>query len=261
MTDLIPIFSTDYSIGKSLFTADPHCDAIDNSCPISLATMAKLYQTPRIFVLENTFGSFDKLYQTIGKTGSQLCFGLQIVCCDDVNNKEEASIQTEHKINIWLKNSNSYKDAIRISTKASTDNFYYVPRVDYKMLQEMWTENLLLTVPFYSSFLARNLLRDSLCRPNFGAIKPSFHIEDHDLPTDSLIKDAVMKYATAENCPIINSHRIYYNLNSDFKPYTVFRVICNKQKRGTFNAPKIDQFGSDKFSWESYCEKTGTKLL
>ena len=79
----------------------------------------------------------------------------------DINFKDKSSDYLESKCILFCKNKAGYERLLDISSTASTEGFYYVPRIDYKSLDKFWDDkDLLYAVPFYDSFIHKNKFRD-----------------------------------------------------------------------------------------------------
>lgn len=249
--DILPIFTSHFSLGLATLTLEKP-EEIDDNKPISIFSIAKKYKLSDIYLVENNFSGFIEAYKNSKDNKINLRFGLSLVICNDLNDKSEPSFKTESKIIIWMKNSEAYKDLIRISSKASTDGFYYVPRLDWKTLKEMWTNNLFLSIPSYSSFLHNNLLKGYECVPDFGNIKPNIFISKMNLPFDFLIEKSHRKYAENNNLDIIECHPVRFYSSKQLDSYICFKTIHN---RSTMSKPQFDNFASRDFCWESYLNK------
>lgn len=253
--DVIAVMSTDASLGKSILTSD-EASPIDVTKPISVCSITKEYDLKQCFILERTFSSFERLYQNFGKINIPFVFGLELTVCADMAQKDEESFKTESKVNIWMKNSAGYKDLIKFYTKAATDSFYYVPRLDYNYIINNWSDNLVLTIPFYGSFLHNNYLKNSNCIPSFGSIKPTFFLDDKKLPWDTLLTNKIKSYCEAEKYETQQVSAIRYYSRSDFKSFMVFHCMHNRTRQAVFQNPKKDGLHSDNFAFQDYCEKS-----
>ena len=255
--NIIACFRTHYSLGRSTLTLDKYdskIPEIKENAPVSICAIAKKHSLKEVFLIDSSFSGFIEAYENLSEIDVQLRFGVKLVVCDDINKKDDGSRVNESKLIVFLKNSNAYKDAIKIYSKAATDGFYYYPRIDWNHLKALWTENLLLAFPFYDSFLHNNLLtyKCSIV-PDWGQIKPAFFVCEHSLPFDGLIKDAVNEYTRQNGLEVIKGHNVYYYSSSDYSSYVVFRCINN---RSTLNKPDLEFFTSSDFSFESYLGKT-----
>ncbi len=249
--DILPIFTSHFTFGRSTLTLEKPEEIVDNK-PISIITLAKEYKLNEICLVEDNFSGFIEAYNNTKKNDIQLKFGLKLVICNDINDKSEASFKSESKVIIWMKNSEGYKDLIRIYSKAACDGFYYIPRLDWKNLQLMFTENLVLSIPSYSSFLHNNLLKGAECVPDLGKIKPNIMYSEMNLPFDSLIENSHRNYATNNKLDLVECHPIRFYSEKQFDSYYVFRCI---NKRSVLSKPNMDGFASREFNFISYINK------
>jgi DNA polymerase III alpha subunit len=229
------ILRTDASISRSILTAWPPEEIKDNS-PVSVLSIAKMYNLP------------------------YLIFGVEFNVVEDANDLSPESLLTESKIQVYMKNSAGYKDLIKLYSKANSDRdrFYYNGRLSYSEISEINSDNLMVCVPFYDSFLANNLLKyKSRCIPNFGKIRPIFALENHDLPFDDLIRDTVLEYTKNNGYDTVNSHTALYYKRSDIDSYVVFRSI---NKRSSFAKPNLSHMSSCHFSVEDWLNNQNIKL-
>ncbi len=256
MSNIIPLFSSHYSIGKSILTLEKP-EGINVNKPISIIDICKTHELKELYLVETNMSGFIESYKNCKDNDISLRFGLKLIVCADLNDKSEASLNTESKVIIWTRNSAGYKDLIKIYSKAATDGFYYDPRIDWSHLNSMITDNLLVSIPSYSSFLHNNFLKGSQCIPEFTSFKPNVMISDCGLPFDSLIKKAHTEYAQNNNLDLLKTHPIYFYSNEHFDAYKVFRTI---HKRSTWNNPKIDHFSSTFFNFEEFCNKTNKEF-
>ncbi len=252
MNDILPIFTSDFSL-RSIVTLDPPEDEINNLAPVSIFSIAKKFDLEKIFLIERTFSSFIRFYKGCNDLGKQGVFGVKICICADHKQKDEESFKTESDIIILLNNSQAYKDAIRIYSRSfQEDHFYYINRLDWNDLRELFTENLTIVAPFYDSFLHNNLLKMSQIVPVFPAA-PYYRYENHNLPFDFLIQEAIEKFVT-DKSKILKTHQIYYYRNEDVLAYQTYRIATNRRENSdtSINKPNLDHFSSNQFSFESY---------
>lgn len=254
---VLPIFSSHYSIGKSILTLDETGDELDENKPISIFSIAKKYGLKEIFLVENNFSGFLEAWKNSKKMGVDLRFGYRVTCCNNLNDKTPQSFDSEHKIIIWLKDYTAYKYAIKIASKAQTDGFFYIPRIDNEWLNKLWNNSLQIGIPFYDSYLFNNLLTFSKCNPNFPD-HPVFFTENNELPFDNILRETVSNASNENDTEIQKSQSIFYYKKSHFKAYSVFRCINN---RSNLNKPELSFFSSDSFCFENLLKTNGLKLI
>lgn len=256
--NLIAIFRTHYSLGNVL-TCDEPTENIDISKSISILTIAKVYNLPEIFVNETFPSGFIELQKNIEQLNKKLCYGLTFTICNDVEKKDEESLKTQSKIRVWMKNSQAKKSLDKIFTTAAIKYFYYKPRLSTKVLLDLWDNNLLLTLPFYSNFLSQNTLNyDYQALPNFDSLKPIFEISPIGLPFDTLLKEKIQKYTQKNNLEVLDTLPIYYYSKNCFRTFIINRCI---QERSTFNKPEVNFLSSENCAWEQYCFLTNKSFI
>lgn len=251
-SNIYPLFSSHYSIGKSILTLDKP-EEIKSYKPVSIFSIAKTYKLKEIFLVETGLSGFVEAYNISSELKIPFRFGLKLNICNDIKDKSEESKKSESKIVLWMKNSDAYKDILQIHNKATIDGFYYYPRLDWINLEKCWTKNLILTFPFYANFLHNNYLRNGTCLPSFSFCeKPIFFEEDNDLAFNILIKSRINDYCINNNYEIKKCKSIYYNKKEDFISYITFKCIHN---RSCLDKPELKYCSDNNFSFESYLEQ------
>ncbi len=255
MNNIISLFTSDASISKSILTTDEAEDKIDENKPVSIFSIAKIHNIDPIFIVESSFVSFISSYKNAQKLNKQLIFGIKFKIVQDSKLKTEESFLTESSVIVWMKNSDGYKDLIKLYSAIHADesNFYYYPRGNWKLLQDFWTDNLSMSIPFYGGFISKNVLNyGHHAVPDFGSIRPNFILEEHELPFDGILTQKITNYCRENKYDIIEGHSIYYYKDKDVFPMQIMRCINN---RSTFDCPNLNHFSSNKFSFESWRER------
>jgi DNA polymerase-3 subunit alpha len=249
----IPLFKSHYSLGKSILTLSKAGSSSEHE-PSSIIDIALKLKLNKLYLVEDSISGFLEAYKSCEESKIDLRFGLRLTICDDINNKTTESKDKEHKVIIFIKNAEGYKDLIKISTTASTTGFYYYPRIDCKVLKELWNkDNLLMAIPFYDSYIFKNNLTYSICVPDFSFCDLIYFVEDNNLPFDGILSRKVND-TILDKSSIVQSQSVYYENKEDFLTYLTFRCISN---RTTLNKPNLDHFSSNEFCAESFKEKYG----
>ena len=256
---ITPIFSSHHSIGDSILTSDPPEDIAEKpQSPVSIWSIAKKHDLKEVYIIDRFFSGFVEHYNNSEKLNIPLRFGVKFTICDKADDKSESSLKTESNIIVFARNSDGYKDLIKLysSIHSNKEYFYYRARGDWGLLNRMMTDNLLLCFPFYTSFLARNLLEHShRAIPAMKLENAVFFRENHNHPKDSLIDSALTKYCAAKY-NILDAHSCYYYTEGDFKAFITYSCIMN---RTTFNKPNLEFMCSNGFSFESYLKRKEKK--
>lgn len=256
MSQVLPLFKSSSSLLRSTLTLDNPKDNTDADLPDSVFKIAIDNGLKEIILLEDSMSSFLQFNLTANELGIKPIFGYRVTFVADSKDKSEASWISAHKNVIFPRNKTGYKQLIKIATLAGYDNHYKEARLSYDDLHGLWTEDLALVIPFYDSFLHKNLLTNSLCVPDYRGIKPTVFIECNDLPFDYLIEEAALAYAKANYLPVSKTKSIYYKNREDFDAYLTLKCLNRKQfgSGRTLDNPDMEHMSSREFCWESYLE-------
>lgn len=259
--DIIPLWKSHYSIGRSILTLEAPKEDRNPLDPDSIIEICTQNKIKDLFLIEDSMAGFLEGCMNAKEAGLKFNFGLRITICDDISTKNEDSIATSCKYIILCKNSDGYKRLIKIFSQAAKEGFYYEPRIDFKSLKDHWNnEDLVLAVPFYDSFIFYNNFHSRACVPNFSFCNPVFFSENNNLPFDDLLNSLLQKYIIDDlKLPeesIVKTKSIFYKNAEDFKAYLTFKCI---NKRTTLSKPNIDHMCSDEFCFESWNEKVRNK--
>ena len=248
---MIPLFKSHYSLGRSILTLEDK-DEMDDY-PDSIIQICKQNKMKELYLVEDNMSSFLEAYSNCRKNNIKLNYGLRISVTESMSDKSEESKTKSSKIILFFKNKEGYQQLTKLYSIAAKEGFYYEPRLDYETISKNWTDDLILCIPFYDSFIFNNTLRNSLCIPQFDFTKPIFFIEDNDLPFDALVKEKALSFAEKNGLKIYKAQSIFYNLREDFKAYLTFRCINN---RSILNKPNLDHMSSDEFCFESISKRS-----
>jgi len=250
MGEIIPIFKSHYSLGRSILTLNPPKPEEETDSSDSVFDICKEHDLKEIYLVDDNMAGFLEAFTNAESLGIKLIFGLRLTFCLDYLNKSEEGRQNSYKNIIFAKNAAGYKDLIKIYTLAAQDGFYYEPRIDFKSLKSLWSNNLLLAIPFYDSFLYNNKYTNSQCVPDFSFTDPVFFTEDNDTLLDKDTKKAVESFCL-DKYDTIPCKSIYYRYREDFSSYLTFRCI---NSRTNVEKPNFDGMCSPEFCYESYIE-------
>jgi DNA polymerase-3 subunit alpha len=243
---MIPLFKSHYSLGRSILTLEDKDEKDDY--PDSIIQICKENKMKEVYLVEDNMSSFLEAYSNCRKNKIKLNYGLRISVTESMSDKSEESKTKSSKIILFFKNKKGYEQLTKLYSIAAKQGFYYEPRLDYETISKNWTDDLILCIPFYDSFIFNNTLKNSLCIPKFDFTKPIFFIEDNDLPFDSLVKQKALSFAKKNDLKIYKVQSVFYKEKKDFKAYLTFRCINN---RSVLNKPNLDHMSSNEFCFES----------
>lgn len=247
---MTPIFKSTYSIGKSILTLDDSEELGGSDSIISICQDNKLSQ---LVLVEDSMTGFIKAHNICKENDIHLIFGLRITCCNDT---ADESISSNHKIIIFAKNDDGCRLLNKISSHAAIN---CNNRIDFKYLNSIWQgNNVDLVIPFYDSFIFNNHMYLANCVPDFSKIKPTFFLENNNLPFDKIIGDHIDHFT----CDGYDYKRkgvksIYYKDKKDYAALQTYKILCNRSfgKVASLSSPNLNHFGSDEFCFESYLEQ------
>lgn len=250
------LYKTDASISRSILQIDSYDpkkeidrDGADNVVEI----IASLGQK-RAYFIEDSTAKFIPLYKELLKHNVDLCFGWRVTIVEDATSQEP---QGESKIIIFLRNEKAWKKLIKLATYAQTVGKFVEPRLDYKKLHELWDDNLVICIPFYDSFIHKNLTTKNVCVPDFRGIPLYFFCEDNDLFFDNLILDGIKNYAGTEKfTSLVEAKSVYYRKREDAEIFQARKLMERKtHKGGDVTNPNLEFFMSREFCVEAALER------
>jgi DNA polymerase III alpha subunit len=243
---MIPIFRSNYSL-TSILTLDKATKTSERkkNRADSIFDICNDQGLEEVFIADNNLSGMVEAYENASSAGLNLRYGFRVSVCNNIEDKTDASIQTEGKLIIFAKKEN-FTDLVKLHNVANTvGSFNGKPRLDYNILKKNWSKNLLMLIPFYDSFIFNNLLHGHCCIPDIDFANPYISIENNNLPFDNTIKKQIQSNIKYDQ---IESKTIYYKNRSDFNAYMTYRCILN---RTNFQKPELAHFGSREFCMEA----------
>jgi DNA polymerase III alpha subunit len=247
----ITLVSYTHDSYKSLLTYWPDKDITPDG-PQSIVKLCVDNQVKRLVGISNTFASYPEAYKAVKKANIDFIFGIEIWLCDDRLVRNEQSLINEHKIIVLMKNSQGYQDLIKLYTAINSDkeNFYYKSRFDCASLKKYWTDNLVLWLPFFDSFIDRNTLKHK------ASIVPDFPVnpvicreQETEHPHQQSIDLALDRYNKDGLLTEIKTKTVFYEKREDMFAYMTYRCMKN---RSNMDKPELDEMCSPAFSFEDY---------
>jgi DNA polymerase III alpha subunit len=251
MNDIIPLFYSESS-QKSILSWISEKDYKIGG-PQSIIKLAKQGNLDKVYFVSSKFYDFITAWKLCEENNLQLIFGLELWVCPDLFDRSDISSANESKVIIWMKNSSAYKDLIKLYSSVHTEqnNKYYHFRASWSLLKLFWTDNLLLSIPFFDSFYSRNMLNyNSSILADLPA-KPLFFREvDSGLPFAHLVEQSLITFIQ-NSYEVMDCKTIYYEKYDDAKQWMIYRSI---KERNTFNKPNLDFCCSNRFCFQNYLE-------
>ncbi len=189
----IPLFKSHYSIGKSILTLNSPKEGANKEGSDSVFDIAVENKLDNIVLVEDTFMGFLQARKVTDSLGIHFIFGLRFDMCQDVKGLDDSALKKcSHKIIIFPKNSEGCTLLNQIYTECNTK---YSGWLDLTVLKSLWDEKILVMgIPFYDSFIFKNLTTFNACVPDFSLnILKHFYKVDHLFLSIAVYNVLVMK--------------------------------------------------------------------
>jgi DNA polymerase III alpha subunit len=248
---ILPVFTSNYSISRAILTLED-TSKVSPEGSDSILEIAKTNNLKQVILLESTFIGFKKAFDSFQTADIQLIFGVRFKICNDRLSEDRE--KTEHKICLFAKNDAGCKELMKLYSLTQTK---FGGFLDYSLLKERLTDNLLVVIPFYDSFIHRNSLHGQQCLPDLSFCQPIMWLGEHGLPFDHILRRKTVDFAVKNGYETQEIHHIYYKNRADIDAMTTYKILTNRQggKAQTLDRPELAGFSSDEFCWQSYCEK------
>lgn len=236
---MVPIFSTTYSIGRSILTLEKEWE---EGGPCSLLKIVKENDLKQIIIVENGMTGFPEANKMMKGAGVKLIYGMRF----DFGQKDSAS-----KIIALAKDDAGIRALNKIHTELNLNG-----PVSIEFLLPLMGE-ISICVPFYDSFLFRNVMEYGDFAQDLKPLNPVFFVEDNQLPFDPLLAANVKAYCENFGYEWIDVKSIFYENREDAEALQTYKIITGRMgggKQRTLSNPNLDHFGSREFCWESYLE-------
>lgn len=229
---MIPLFKSHFSIGKSILT------------PKQIFSLCKERDLERVIFVEDSFAGFRKCWDLSQSMKQNFIFGIRV----DVSQNDKSD--TKSKLIFFAKNAEGVSVLKRIFTEyacSSKETF------NLSNLKKSDAKNIKICVPFYDSFIAKNIFNFGLCDLDLRNWEHTFFEEDNGHPFDFQISDALKSLGVETQ----KAKSIYYENREDFTAFKFYKSVCNRKQGGkspTFDRPELEHFCSNEFCFESYLE-------
>lgn len=245
---MVPIFTSAYSF-RSILSLEPSKDFAEGG-PDSIFEICESNGIDHLILVEDNMAAFLEAKRNCGDK-IKLTYGVRVNFCNSLSESPEEIAKSKCRYVIFANDDEGYFKLVEVFTKASAfGKAIGEPFLDFQSLKPLWNDHLTLAVPFYDSFIHRNLFSFSKCVPDFSFCKPVFFIEDNYLFFDGEIEAAVRNYV-GNNHEILKTKTILYKSREDFIPWMAYR--CS-QNRTTLETPNLDFCCSNEFCFEAFSE-------
>lgn len=204
-----------------------------------LVNHAKAVGAPAIAMTDhgNLYGAFA-FVTAAHKAGIKPIVGVEFNVCRDFNDK--ANKDNGYAQVLLSKNKNGYQNIVKLASKAFLDGYYYVPRIDKKLLLT-YKEDLIATtggitgeIPSLILNVGETQAEEAFLwwKEHFGE---NFYVElqRHGLDEEVHVNDILLQWARKYDVKYFASNNTYYNKQSDADTHDTLLCIIDSAVKST----------------------------
>lgn len=164
--------------------------------------------------------------------------GCEFFVCEDHTNKNVKDYG--YQVVLLAKNKNGYHNLAKMSSIAYTDGFYYVPRIDKKVIEEYKEDIIVLTGNLYGEVpgkilnVGENQAEDALLwwKQQFG---DDLYIElmRHGQEDEDRVNKVLLEFSKKHKVKIIASNNTYYCAKEDADAHDILLCVKDGEKQTT----------------------------
>ncbi len=192
-----------------------------------------------------------KFYQQAKKAGIKPIIGCELYVAPGSRKERSAKSQSQAAFHLVLlaMNLTGYKNLMKLVTAANFEGFYYKPRVDKELLQEL-NEGLIALSACLHGEISHAFLRGdekgacSLAETYASIFKDRFYLElqENFIPEQSLVNEALVHLAKRLGLPVVATNDCHYLKKEDADAHDVLLCI---QTGKTVGDPNRMRFSTD----------------
>ncbi|SCY42638.1 DNA polymerase III, alpha subunit [Nonlabens sp. Hel1_33_55] len=164
--------------------------------------------------------------------------GCEFQVCEDMNDKSVKD--NGYQIVMLAKNKNGYHNLAKMASKAYTDGFYYVPRIDRKLVEQYKDDLIILTGNLYGEVPSKILnvgekqAEEALLwwKEQFGA---DLYVEvmRHDQEDEQRCNQVLLELASKHDVKIVATNNTYYIDKADANAHDILLCVKDNEKQAT----------------------------
>ena len=188
----------------------------------------------------NMYGCIE-FYKTCKKNDIKPIIGVDFFVATRTRTDKVGGIDNRRtRLVLLAKNFNGYRNLMRLVSRAYVEGFYYKPRIDRELMDEL-SSDLICIVPQFSGEIAGHLRLNDLERANESldffqkTYGDSLYLEilDHpELPEQQELKQKIISFAKERNVPLVATGDLYYLEEEDKEARNVLVDVGNVRQGG-----------------------------
>lgn len=206
----------------------------------------------------NMMGAFQ-FAREAKKKGVKAIIGAELNVCRD--HSDRSTKDDGYPVVFLAKNKSGYHHLTKLSSKAYTDGFYYVPRID-KPLIETYAQDLIVTTGGLFSEIPSLILNvgEQQAEEAFLWWKKTFganfyaEINRHGLEEEQVVNDVLLKLCAKHDVPYIAANNSYYTYKKQAEAHDILLCVkdaqnVSKPKRYMGRRGREFRFGMPNDEW------------
>ena len=164
--------------------------------------------------------------------------GCEFNVCEDHTNKSQKD--NGYQIVLLAKNKNGYLNLAKMSSKSHTDGFYYVPRIDKKIIEEYKEDVMVLSGNLYGEIPNKILnigeaqAEEALIwwKEQFG---DDFYLElmRHGQENEDHVNEVLIQFSKKHNVKLIATNNTFYTRQEEANAHDILLCVKDGEKTAT----------------------------
>jgi len=215
-----------------------------------LVARAKRHEMPALALTDsgNLYGAIE-FYKECKSKGIKPIIGVDFYKAVRTRNDKQAGVDnSRHRLVLLAENLTGYKNLMMLVTKSHIEGFYYKPRLDNELLENLH-DGLIAIIPALGGEISKALRRrdtegaEKILKwhlDTFGVQNVFIEITKHpELPGHDTFMATIAEFAKQKSVPVLAAHDIYY-LDPEDKPARD-TVLMVQQSNDRFDESVTDE--------------------
>jgi DNA polymerase-3 subunit alpha len=164
--------------------------------------------------------------------------GCEFFVCEDHTNKSVKD--NGYQIVLIAKNKNGYHNLAKLSSHAFTDGFYYLPRIDKKLIEQYKEDLIVLTGNLYGEVPSKVLnVGESQAEEALLWWKEQFQddlyieIMRHNQEDENRVNKTLIEFSKKHNVKLVATNNTYYGQQKDSNAHDILLCVKDGEKQAT----------------------------
>ncbi|NQY05218.1 MAG: PHP domain-containing protein, partial [Flavobacteriaceae bacterium] len=176
--------------------------------------------------------------ETCDEKSLKAIVGCEFFVCE--NHTDKSRKDNGYQVVFLAKNKNGYHNLAKLSSKAYTDGFYYVPRIDKELILEYKEDLMVLTGNLYGEVPSKVLnIGEKQAEEALIWWKEAFaedlYIElmRHNQEDEDRVNEVLIQFAKKHNIKLIATNNTYYSSQEDANAHDILLCVKDGEKQAT----------------------------